>query len=305
MDVKQGIHFSKNRKKMRFVENCWGFGMTSVSILSILIFTIYPLIFSFIISFQKWTPIRGGVFLGFKNYFNVIKDNLFHKAMTNNFSYAFWTIIGGFLFSYGAALVVRNLPYKNIFRFIYFIPTICSSIMISLIWKYLLQPQIGLVNTILRTIGISSPPNWISSAVTLPWVLYVIVVWSGLGYWMIIFLTGLLDIPDTYYEAATIDGASVGRQFFYITVPLSTPVIFFYLSMALLTCWGQFDLAKVLGGPGPRNSLLFPSLLIYSTSFDSMEFGRASAMGWELAIFIFIISFINNRLSKLWLSYDR
>jgi ABC-type sugar transport system permease subunit len=73
--------------------------------------------------------------------------------------------------------------------------------------------------------------------------------------------------------------------------------------MALLTCWGQFDLAKVLDGP--RNSLLFPSILIYGTSFNSMDFGRAAAMGWELAIFIFVIAFINNRLSKLWLSYDR
>jgi multiple sugar transport system permease protein len=297
---------SKTRKRMRFVENCWGFGMISVSIISILVFTIYPLIFSFVISFEKWTPIRGGTFLGFTNYFNVIKDNLFHRAMTNNFAYAFWTILAGFIFSYGAALVVWKLPFKNIFRFIYFIPTICSSIMISLIWKYLLQPQIGLVNTVLRFIGVSSPPDWIGSAATVPGVLYTIVVWAGLGYWMLIFLTGLLDIPNTYYEAATLDGAGSWRQFFYITIPLSTPIIFFYLSMALLTCWGQFDLARVLGGGGgPRNSLLFPSILIYGTSFNSMDFGRAAAMGWELAIFIFVISFINNRLSKLWLSYDR
>jgi multiple sugar transport system permease protein len=298
---------SRTRRKMRFVENCWGFGMISVSIISILIFTVYPLIFSFIISFEKWTPLKGGTFLGLTNYFNVIKDNLFHKAMTNNFAYAFWTILGGFIFSYGAALVVWKLPFKNIFRFIYFIPTICSSIMISLIWKYLLQPQIGLVNTVLRSIGFSSPPDWINSAVTAPGVLYTIVVWCGLGYWMLVFLTGLLDIPNTYYEAATLDGAGSWRQFFYITIPLSTPIIFFYLSMALLTCWGQFDLARVLGGgsSGPRNSLLFPSLLIYGTSFNSMDFGRAAAMGWELAIFIFVISFINNRLSKLWLSYDR
>jgi ABC-type sugar transport system permease subunit len=308
MKVPRNTALSPAKRKKIIVENCWGFGLISVSVISILVFTFYPLIFSLVISFQNWNPIRGGSFIGASNYIRVLKDNLSHTAMINNFKYAFWGNIGGLIFSYGAAIIVSSLPFKNAFRFIYFIPTICSSVMIGKVWTYLLQPQIGLVNTLLRVAGISSPPDWLGSAITAPIALYVIVVWSGLGYWMIVFLTGILDIPDTYYEAASLDGASVWKQFTRITIPLSSPIIYFYLTMALITCWGQFDLTVILGGgtgTGPQNSLLLPSYLIYQTSFRSMDFGRAAAMGWELAVFIFAISFINNRLSKLWVTYDR
>lgn len=301
-------NISPVKKKRIIIENLWGFGMIGASVICILIFILYPLVFSFIISFQKWNPIRGGSFRGLSNYITVLKDNLFHTAMLNNFGYAFWTILGGFIFSFGAAVIVSTLPIRNILRFFYFIPTICSSIMIAMVWKYLLQPQIGLINTVLRMIGISSPPNWTASALTAPIALYIIVVWVGLGYWMIVFLTNLLDIPETYYEAATIDGASVWTQFIRITIPLSSPIIFFYLTMALITCWGQFDIALMLAdyaGPGPSNSLLFPTYLMYRTAFNSMDFGVAAAMGWMLALFIFVIAFINNRLSKYWVTYDR
>jgi multiple sugar transport system permease protein len=305
--MKDKMPLSSVKRKKIIVENLWGFGMISVNILCILVFTIYPLIFSFVISFQKWNPIRGGTFRGFSNYLTVLKDNLFHTAMVNNFGYAFWTILGGFIVSYGAALIVSVLPIKNILRFFYFIPTICSSIMIAMVWKYLLQPQIGLVNTVLRAIGIASPPNWTSSASMAPISLYFIVCWVGLGYWMVVFLTGLLDIPDTYYEAAKIEGASPLTSLLHITIPLSSPIIFFYLTMALITCWGQFDIAVMLAGTttGPENSLLYPAYLIYRTSFNSMDFGVAAAMGWTLAVFIVVLVFINSRLSKLWVTYDR
>jgi ABC-type sugar transport system permease subunit len=314
MKALRNTTLSPAKRKKIIVENCWGFGMISISIISILVFIFYPLIFSLVISFQNWNPVRGGSFIGVSNYIRILKDNLFHTAMTNNFKYAFWTIIGGFVFSYSAAIMVSSLPFKGVLRFIYFIPTVCCPIMIGMIWTYLLQPQIGLVNTLLRAAGFSNPSNWLGSASTAPAILYIVVIWSGLGYWMIVFLTGILDIPDTYYEAATLDGASAWKKFIHITLPLSSPVIFFYLTMALITCWGQFDLVMTLGstgdrnasvGTGPGNSFLLPSYLMYQTSFRSMEFGRAAAMGWALAIFIFAISFINNRLSKLWVTYDR
>ena len=302
---------SPARRKAVLMENLAGYSFISVNVLWILVFTLYPLCFSLQISFERWNPIAGGTFLGWANYLGVFKDNLFQTAMRNNFWYALWTILGGWELSYGAALAVKALPMRKLLRFFYFIPTICSTIMISMLWAYLIQPQIGLVNTLLRQLGVAQPPSWLSSSFWAPICLYFIVVWANLGYWMVVFLTGLLDIPGTYYEAARIDGASAWQSFLHITLPLSTPITFFYLSMALITCWGQFDMAVTLAtysgvaGTGPSNSLLYPAYLIYSNSFKTMNFGYSAAMGWTMTVFILALAFVNNKLSKRWVCYDR
>jgi multiple sugar transport system permease protein len=129
---------------------------------------------------------------------------------------------------------------------------------------------------------------------------------------MVVFMTGIMDIPETYYEAAKIDGAGAFQSFLRITLPLSTPIIFFYVTMALITCWGQFDMAVTLannsgarGTAGPQNSLLFPAYLIYRTAFNSMDFGYSAAMGWLLTVFILLLALINNRISKRWVNYDK
>lgn len=300
------------RKKAILKENLTGYAFISVNVIWILVFTLYPLIFSFTISFQDWNPIGGGTFVGLKNFVDGLKDTMFHEALFNNFKYAIWTILGGFILSYGAALAVKALPIKRFLRFFYFLPSICSTVMIAMVWSYMLAPKVGLINSFLRLFGISEPPTWLSSSTWAPICLYFIVVWANLGYWMVVFLTGLLDIPETYYEAAKIDGSSMFHSFFKITLPLSTPIIFFYLSMGLITCWGQFDMAVILAsssgviGTGPDNSLLLPSYLIYRKAFGgSMEFGSASATGWILTIFILIIALVNNKLSKRWVCYDK
>jgi multiple sugar transport system permease protein len=304
---------SPAKRKRALAENLWGYGFISVNLIWILAFTLYPLLFSLGVSFQKWNPIMGGTFIGLGNFARAVKDNLIRTAMGNNVRYAAWTILGGFVFSYGAAIAVSALPIKKTLRFLYFIPSICSTIMVSMIWSYLLQPQTGLVNTFLKLLGVSGPPSWLSDPFWAPVCLYAIVVWANLGYWMVVFLTGLMDIPETYYQAAKIDGAGAFKRFFHITIPLTTPIIFFYLSMALITCWGQFDMAVTLasysggqaGGAGPQNSLLFPASVIYRTAFASMDFGYSASMGWLLTVFILALAFANSKLSKRWVFYDK
>ena len=301
----------RSRRARTLRENLIGFGFILPGVLLILAFTVYPLFFSLRISFQRWNPIIGGTNIGLENYRGLLTDTLFKKAMTNNLWYALWTILGGFVFSYGAALLVKSLKIRKTLRFFFFIPSICSTIMITMLWAYMLQSDIGLVNTLLRMIGISDPPNWIANSKTAPMCLYFIVVWSNLGYWMVVFMTGLLDIPDTYYEAAKLDGATGLQQLIHITLPLSTPIIFFYLSMALITCWGQFDIATTMAmysgtiGTGSSNSLLMPAYLIYNYSFNSMNFGYSAAMGWGLTLFIIVLSIINNRVQRWWVCYDK
>lgn len=306
---------SAAKKKRVLRENLWGYGFISLNILLILVFMLFPLLFSFVISFEKWTPLAGGTWVGFKNYLNVLRDDLFLTAMLNNLKYAFWTILIGFVTAFGSSMLVRNIPNRTMrktIRFVVFIPTVCSTVMVSMLWNYMTQPQIGPINTFLRAIGFSSPPSWLSDATTAPIVLYTVVIWCGTGYWMVIFLTRMMEIPETLFEAARIDGADFFDTMFRITLPLSTPTIYLYLSMSLITCWAQFDIAYMLSNVtgtssttgGPSNSLLLPTFVIYRNAFGSMNFGFASAMGWILLIVIILIAFINSRLSKYWVSYD-
>lgn len=300
------------------MENLWGYAFVGGSVLLIMMLVFYPLGYSFNMSFQKWNPIMGGRYIGWDNFQNILTDKLFHTALWNNAQYALFTIVGGFLLSFGAAVLVKSLPsqkFRNSLRFFYFIPSICNTIMISLMWGYMMQDTNGAINAFLSAIGISSRIGWLSDPVWAKVSLYWIVIWSNLGYWMVVFLTKLMDIPETYYEAARIDGADFFTSFRHITLPLSTPVIFLYLSMALITCWGQFDISQTLattaaggsaatGYMGPGNAFLLPTYSVYSSAFGDMNFGYAAAKGWVLILIIVVLTIANNSLSKLWVHYD-
>ena len=309
---------SAAKRKQILTENLWGYVFVGGSVALILLLLFYPLSYSFNMSFQKWNPIIGGRYIGWENFRNILSDGLFHKSLLNNAQYALWTILGGFILSFGAAVLVKSLPsqrFRNSLRFFYFIPSICNTIMISLMWGYLMQDHNGFLNAVLTALGVSNLPGWLSDPVWAKISLYWIVIWSNLGYWMVVFMTKLLDIPETYYEAARIDGADFFTSFCHITVPLSTPVIFLYLSMALITCWGQFDIAQTLattsaggnaatGYMGPNNALLLPTYSVYSSAFGDMNFGYAAAKGWILILIIVVLTVVNNGLSKLWVHYD-
>lgn len=305
------------KRRQILTENLWGYAFIGGSVALLVLLLFYPLGYSFVMTFQKWNPIMGGRFIGWENYQSILTDSLFFKALLNNAEYAVWTILGGFVLSFGAAVLVKSLPsqrFRNGLRFFYFIPSICNTIMISMMWGYLMQDHNGFLNACLAVLGLSGP-GWLSNPTWAKISLYWIVIWSNLGYWMVVFMTKLMDIPETYYEAARIDGADFFTSFRHITLPLSTPVIYLYLSMALITCWGQFDIAQTLattaagangalGYMGPNNALLLPTYSIYNSAFGDMNFGFAAVKGWILILIIVVLTVANNSLSKLWVHYD-
>lgn len=313
--TKQPVSHAKRKRVL--VENLWGYAFVGGNVLLLLMLVFYPLCYSLNMCFQKWNPIRGGTYNNFKNFPKLLSDNLFHLSLINNAQYALWTIIGGFIISFGAAVLVKSLPSRRVrngLRFVYFTPSICNTIMLALMWCYLFQGNNGCINAILKLFGASSFPGWLTDPTWAKVSLYWIVIWSNLGYWMVVFLTKLMDIPETYYEAARIDGADFFTCFRHITLPLSTPIIFLYLSMALITCWGQFDIPQTLassgggmtaaGYMGPGNALLLPTYSIYTSAFQDMNFGFAAVKGWVLIVIITVLTLINNGLSKLWVHYD-
>lgn len=314
--VKTKKKMSPQKRKRIIKENLAGYGFIMGNVVIVCWLMIYPFCFAVKTSFQQWNPIAGGRWVGLSNYMRMFSDPIVKKAVINSLGYAFWTILGGLILCYTAAVMVRSLPnvrVRNILKFIFFIPAICNTIMVSYLWSYMVQDA-GLINTVLRLLGADSTPKWFGDATWSTVLLYIIIIWSGLGYWMIIFLTRLMDIPETYYEAAKIDGAGFWGQLRHITLPLSTPVIYLYLSMALITCWQTFDIPTALNGMlvqggfssgyGIENCWAFPMGVIYRAAFNQMDFGYAMALGIALLIFILIIGAVNNRLSKKWVNYD-
>ena len=194
-----------------------------------LLFTVYPLYRSIILSFREWNPLGQDKYIGLANYIELFKDNLFIKSYQNALLYAFYTVVAGLIWGIATALALQNIKWRSFFRAIYFLPTITSSVAVAMFWSLIYQPDSGLLNSLLKYIGIHGP-NWLVQTNTAMIAVSVVVVWVGTGYWMVIFLAGLLDIPVEYIDAARVDGGSSWQVFWYITIR-NLPQPFFITSL--------------------------------------------------------------------------
>lgn len=285
-------------------DNIAGWLFISPVLASVLIFTVYPLYRSILLSFREWNPLGLDEYVGLANYAAIFKDHLFLTAYQNALVYALYTVVAGLIWGVATALALQNIKYRGFFRALYFLPTITSSVAVAMFWSLIYQPDSGLLNTILRYFGIQGP-NWLVQTNTAMIAVSVVVVWVGTGYWMVIFLAGLLDIPAEYIDAAKVDGASGWQVFRFITIPQLTPTIFYYLTNAIITVWGAFDIIYVMTGGGPANATLMPALHLYRMAWGELRMGYASAMAWIMALIIFILTAVFFRFSNRWVHYER
>jgi multiple sugar transport system permease protein len=203
-----------------------------------------------------------------------------------------------------AMLMNQKLRGVSFYRAVYYIPTLLGgSVAIAVLWRKLFEKD-GLVNGLLGTIGFTDLPSWITNPEYALWTLVLLTVWQ-FGSSMIIFLAGLKQIPEEYYEAASVDGANKVRQFFSITIPLLSPVILFNLVMQMISAFQTFTQAYIIGGGtgGVLNSTLFYTLYLYIQGWTYHEMGYASAMAWVLLLIIGVLTAIVFRSSDLWVSY--
>jgi multiple sugar transport system permease protein len=269
--------------------------------LGFLFFMLGPSIASIIISFMDWSLIGKAEFAGFSNFRSMVSDRTFWVTLRNTGVFVFFKVP----LNIAAALVIavllnRKLPGKNFFRLVIFLPIVCSSVAVAMIWRPLLETsELGLLNWILGYIGLG-PFAWLTSrAMAMPSVI-LISIWRELGYFMVIFIAGLQGISRTYYEAAEIDGAGPIRSFFNITVPLISPTTFFILITSIIGSFQIFDLTMVLTGGGPANATNTLVMYIYQAGFRFLRMGYASALAMALFIIILIFSFFQNFLAKRW-----
>jgi multiple sugar transport system permease protein len=232
-------------------------------------------------------------------------DPYYMKALSVTFTYVFVSVPLKLVFALAVAMLMnqrlRGVPF---YRSVYYIPTLLGgSVAIAVLWRKLFEKD-GLVNSLLAGIGFTDLPGWITNPRYALWTLVLLTVWQ-FGSSMIIFLAGLKQIPEEYYEAASVDGANRVRQFFAITIPLLSPVILFNLVMQMIGAFQAFTQAYIIGGGrgGVLNSTLFYTLHLYIQGWTYHEMGYASAMAWVLLLIIGVLTALVFRSSSFWVSY--
>ncbi len=271
-------------------------------LIGFLVFKAYPFLSSLYYSFTDYNLFKGIHSYTFQNYIDVFTKPLETKALVVTFKYAFMTVplklIAALFIAYILNFKIKGV---NFFRTAYYIPSILGgSVAIAVLWKAIFNDD-GLIHMMFESIGLEAPRFFTNAN----WALFMICllrVWQ-FGSAMVIFLAALKGIPADLYEAAAIDGAGKWTQFFNITVPLITPVIFYNLITQLVQAFQEFNGPYIITGGGPRNGTTLMSLLIYNNAFTSYDMGKASAQAWILFIILMIFTAISFWSQKHWVYY--
>lgn len=307
MAAKKGtVIVRDNQKKSKFIKLCKrniGFFFIIPWLIGFIIFRLYPFLSSLVYSFTDYQLFDGVTKTGFFNYIEIFQSDKIMKAFKVTFKYAFITVPLKLAVSLFIAYILNfKIKGVNFFRTAYYIPSILGgSVAIAVLWKAIFRDD-GLINTALGFFGIDGP-KWLSDPSYALFIICLLRVWQ-FGSAMVIFLAALKGVPQDLYEAAAIDGAGKWRQFFKITVPIITPVIFYNLVTQLCQAFQEFNGPYVITQGGPRNSTTLISLLVYNSAFKTFEMGMASAMAWLMFIIIMIFTAIAFLSQKYWVYYS-
>lgn len=293
----------KRSKKIR-TETLTFYLLISPWLIGFVAFVLGPLVISLILSFMRWDLLTSPTWIGPGNYKRLFtNDPLFYQSLKVTFVYSIFSVPLGLIVSLMVALLLNQIKRGvKIFRTIYYIPVIVSGVAVMVLWSYIFNPQIGLINEMLSVIGIQGP-GWIFDA---KWAMPSLIIMSlwGIGGTVIIWLAGLSGVNEQLYEAAQIDGASRFQQFWNVTVPSLTPTIFFNLVMGIIGALQTFGQAYVMTNGGPQNSTLFYNFYLWEKAFKDFDMGYASALAWILFAIIFFITLLVFKSSNLWVHYE-
>lgn len=271
-------------------------------IIGFLLFTAGPILASLVLSFCRWDVINPAQFIGLANYRQMLHDRLLATSLLNTIIYAAMFIPGSIAVSLALAMLLnQKLPGMRLFRTLFYLPTLTQGVATFTLWSVVLEPESGLVNRVLRHV-VREPPAWLIDPAWAKVALVLMALWS-VGGMMLIFLAGLQNIPRQLYEAADVDGAGALRQFWSVTLPLLSPVIFFNTIMATIGSLQVFAAAFVLTGGGPSNSTLFYVYYLFNRAFVYFNMGYASAMAWLLFLIALALTLFQMCIGRKWVHY--
>ena len=296
----------RTRTSLEKKENIAGYLFLLPWFLGLIVFTAGPVISSLYLSFTNYNLIGLPNWIGLQNYVKMFQDPDWWDAVRVTLLYVVLSVPLKLVFALLVALLLKQgLRAVGLFRAVYYVPSLLGgSVAIALLWRQMFETD-GIVNQALRLVGIPATTSWISSPNTALFTLVILAVWQ-FGSPMLIFLAGLKQVPQEYYEAASTDGAGALRKFFSITLPMITPLLFFNLILQMVGAFQAFTSAYVVSGGsgGPLNATLFYTLYVYRQGFSYLQMGYASAMSWILLIAIATFTTIAFLTSRFWVFYQ-
>jgi multiple sugar transport system permease protein len=273
------------------------------TLVGLLLFSAGSVIATFFISFTRWPIVTSPQWIGLGNYRTILHSHLFWEVFWNTMYFVVLAVPLSIASSLGAAVLVnRQTRGIRFFRTAYFLPVVSSMVAVALVWSFIFNPEYGLLNYLLKLVGIRGPAWLYDAHWALP-AMVIVTVWKGLGYSMVIFLAGLQSIPEDLYEAAALDGAGSARRFWRITLPMLSPTLFFVLVITLISSFQVFEQTYVLTRGGPGNATLTLSYHIYESAFQFFQMGYAAAVSYVLFAFIFLITLLQFKLQHRWVHY--
>lgn len=294
----------RRRGLSKLEQGYMGFILILPWLIGFCIFKLYPFVSSLVYSFTDYDLFKGVQnVVGFQNYIDAFTKPKNVKALQVTFTYAFMTVPLKLIFALFIAYIL-NFKIKGVglFRTAYYVPSILGgSVAIAVLWKALFKND-GVINTILAMLGF----EFINFLADKNWALFIICllrVWQ-FGSAMVLFLAALKGVPEDLYEAASIDGATKGRQFLSITIPLISPVIFYNLVTQLVQAFQEFNGPYIITNGGPRNATTLISVIVYNTAFKDYKVGMSSAMAWVMFVIVMVLTVIAFVSQKKWVYYS-
>lgn len=299
---------SVKRKRVRLYnkgETLAGYLFLAPNIIGFLTFTAFPVLASLILSFFSWELLRPPVFVGLQNFKNLfLNDANFITVVKNTIYYVGVYVPVNIILALILAVWLCSITKGvTIFRTALFMPVLVPTVAAAFLWKYLLHPEIGIINLALKFFGVTGP-SWLGNPDTAMMGIIMMSVWKQVGYNMVIFIAGIKSIPAHLYEAAKIDGANSWQRFLHITLPMISPALFFGIVMTVITSFQVFDQAYIMTAGGPANATNTIVMYIYQNGFQFFKMGYAASIAWLLFGVIFTMTMIQMRLQKEWVNYE-
>jgi ABC-type sugar transport system permease subunit len=292
---------SPHERTLRRSDNISGYLFIAPSIFLFTLFVIIPFVYSFILSLSRAIPgstLNDVVFSGFEQYIAALRSSEFWNSIkvTTIFSLpvVFFHVSLGLIL---AVLLNRKIPFRSGLRTIFFTPYVISMVVVAMIWRFMFSPGIGLVNIFLSFFGLDRNTGWLTNPRYAMVAVIIVAVWKWVGYHMVIFLAALQDIPNTLYEAADIEGVNAWQKFWRITFPLLANTTWFLVIISVINTFQAFDQIYLMTKGGPMYVTDVIVYNIFRNAFVYYNMPYASAISWLLFVFIFILTFIQNKLS--------
>jgi multiple sugar transport system permease protein len=261
-----------------------------------LAFVAYPLCFSLILVFHRWNIVTPMEWIGLKNFGRLMHDPLFFKALANTLTFLLIHIPLQIVVALACAMMLnRNIRMRGFFRSVYFLPVVVSGVAVTILWQQLYAYDYGVLNTLLRSLGMQPVPWLIDASWAMPSIA-IMATWKNVGIYIVLFLAGLQNIPGELYEAASLDGASAAKRFWHITLPMLNPTIVVIVVLSTIGGFSLFIEPYVLTGGGPMQSTLSGMLYIYNQAFTFGHMGYAATLGFVFALIILLVVLLQRRV---------